>query len=87
MITREQALALRSGTLLHAGTCTRLTGPRGGVRVRQEVWRVSGQCKTWVTRPEAFSVPIKFGLYASSYLTHANAANLHLADDCPLNHE
>lgn len=40
-------------------------------------WRVSGKCKTWKTRPNEFKLPIKHGLYRSSYLTHENA---HLFD-------
>lgn len=35
--------------------------------------RASGACKTWKTRPDAFKVPIKYGLRESAYLTNENA--------------
>jgi hypothetical protein len=35
--------------------------------------RVTGQCKTWKTWPEAFKLPVKHGLRTSFYLTHTNA--------------
>jgi hypothetical protein len=37
------------------------------------VWRANGKCKTWITRPEEFKLPIKYGLYTYGYLTNANA--------------
>lgn len=33
---------------------------------------VSGQCKTWKTRPNEFRLPVKFGLYESSAITEYN---------------
>jgi hypothetical protein len=35
--------------------------------------RVSGRCKTWVTRPDEFQLPVKYGLYTSLYITDRNA--------------
>jgi len=35
--------------------------------------RVNGKCKTWATRPDEFSLPVKFGLYQTFYLTDRNA--------------
>ena len=84
MITREQALQLRHGDELHYGVCQRIVGPRGGVRYQIERWRVSGMTKTWKTRPEAFEVPIKYGLRGHSYLAGYNAHLFHLATECPL---
>ena len=43
-------------------------------------WRASGKCKTWVSRPEEFKLPIKCGLYESSYLTHENAHLFEVAE-------
>jgi len=43
-------------------------------------WRASGKCKTWKTRPEEFKLPIKFGLYESSYLTHENCNLFEVAE-------
>lgn len=35
--------------------------------------RVSGRCQFWVTRPEAFSLPMKYGLKQSFRITEQNA--------------
>ncbi len=37
--------------------------------------RVSGKCKTWVTRPNEFKLPVKHGLYDNFYITEQNAAD------------
>lgn len=67
----------------HAGTCSVITGPKGGVREKHEVWRVNGKCQTWKTRPEAFSLPLKYGFKGPyTYLTQDNAADFHAAEDC-----
>lgn len=36
--------------------------------------RRNGACKTWVTRPGEFRLPVKYGLKECFYITHANAA-------------
>jgi len=33
-------------------------------------WRINGKVKTWRTRPQEISIPIKHGLYDYGYLTH-----------------
>lgn len=81
MITKMQAL---NATAFHYGTCTRITGPRGGLTERVEQWRRNGSTKTWKTRPTEFSVPIKYGMRGYSYLTDANASEFHTEADCPL---
>lgn len=67
-LTLKQAKSLRVGqTLYHLknknadGTAQR--------------WKVNGKPKTWKTRPEQVSVPIKHGLYSYDTLTHRD---LHL---------
>lgn len=85
MITKEQAIAL--GTLghgeLHYGECTVRIGPRGGTVSRTERWRPNGACKTWKTRPDEFSLPIKYGFNGPyGYLTQMDAVDWHLAEDC-----
>lgn len=80
MITRDQALTCNE---FHA-KCTRTVGPRGGVTVKQEVWRRNGKTQTWKTRPEDYRIPVKFGLYAYGEITQANAALVHAPEDCPL---
>jgi hypothetical protein len=88
MITKEQAMSLPYGaSVIHytgRHQCQRIVGPRGGVTVNITSCRASGQCKTWKTRPSEFKLPIKHGLYESSYITHENAGDFHLASECPL---
>ena len=81
MITREQAITSRE---FHYGKCTCTVGPRGGKTVKVETWRRNGATKTWKTRPDEFSVPIKYGLYGYSSIEHWDAAEWHAAEDCPL---
>lgn len=79
-------LALHTKVLeYHYGQCTRIVGPRGGVRETREVWRRNGATKTWRTRPGHFSIPVKYGYRGPySYITHENAADFHVWIDCPL---
>jgi len=35
--------------------------------------RVNGKCKTWVTRPEEFRLPVKYGLRECFYIEPLNA--------------
>ena len=35
--------------------------------------RVNGRCKTWKTRPNDFSLPVKHGLKSCFYITQDNA--------------
>jgi hypothetical protein len=81
MVTKQQAMECHT---FHFGQCKRHTGPRGGVTEFVEHWRSNGQCKTWKTRPEEFSLPIKYGLWSYSYLTNTNAHQFHTKADCPL---
>lgn len=36
--------------------------------------RANGRCKTWKTRPDDFSLPIKYGLRECAYITPRNAS-------------
>jgi hypothetical protein len=81
MVTKQQAMTCSE---FHYGTCTRTVGPRGAVKEHIEHWRANGMCHTWVTRPNDFRLPIKYGLHGYSYLDPHNAANFHVASDCPL---
>lgn len=83
MVTKEQALALTLRDELHYGTCTVTVGPRGGSVSKTEVWRVNGAVKVWKTRPDDFSVPLKYGYNGPySYLDQNNTAEFHLEADC-----
>jgi hypothetical protein len=87
MITKLQAIQAgerQHSTEIHFDGCKKTIGPRGGVTTKIEKWRPSGKCQTWKTRPDEFSLPIKFGLYQSARLSHLNAHQFHLAEECPL---
>jgi hypothetical protein len=84
MITKDRALKLRHGDILHAGDCSFTVGPRGGTSLIIVQWRVSGQVKTWKRSPERFRFPVKHGLYDNGEVTESkNADYMHFPDDCP----
>jgi hypothetical protein len=87
MIDRDIALQLHHGENVHytgKHECHKSVGPRGGVQFNITNCRVTGVCKTWASRPEEFRLPVKFGLYESSAITHMNMNAWHRAADCPL---
>lgn len=85
MITKEQALTAREFHVTTAGYCIEHVGPRGGVTIKQEVWRRNGATQTWVTRPDDFRIPVKHGLRHYGQIHENNADGFHTAEDCPLN--
>jgi hypothetical protein len=87
MITKTQAQALTYNQTLHytgRTDCKRTVGPRGGVKEYIVHVRVSGACKVWVTRPEEFRVPVKYGMYESFEINQDNGADFHLPGECPI---
>lgn len=61
-------------------------GPRGGITVgRTEVYRRSGQTQTWKTRPNDYSIPVKWGMYQSFRITDFSPSDFHVGapEDCP----
>jgi hypothetical protein len=70
-LTKAQALAQPS-TIYH-----RTLRNRDGTALRV---RSSGKCQTWKTRPEEFKLPVKYGMYESSYITHATASEWSLEE-------
>lgn len=85
MVTKDQAMTANE---FHYGTCSRLIGPKGGLRrMVQERWRRNGVTRTWVRNPERWEIPIKYGLRSYGYLNNKNAEHFHTVDDCPLNQE
>ena len=70
--------------IFHIGNCTRTVGPRGGVKATIVECRRNGQVKTWKTRPDDFSLPVKRGLYDHGYITHFDNARFHTSTDCPI---
>lgn len=81
MITFDQALTANE---FHEGACSVTVGPRGGKCYSIRTWRRSGKTQVWKTRPGEFRIPVKFGLYYSSEITHRNAADFHVAHECNL---
>ena len=49
---------------------------------KRQVWRRNGKTQTWKTRPGDFRVPVKFGLYAYSAITHLDADKWHTEGEC-----
>ena len=66
MLTKQQAMSLTHGDILHH---VKLRGSDNlPVRVR-----VSGRCVTWKTRPAEWRLPVKWGLYRSLDINQTNA--------------
>lgn len=76
MIIKLEAMRAR-GTEIHSSIWKNADGSC-------QVWRPNGACKTWVTRPREFRLPVKYGLYSYGYVTHENAHEYHMADECHL---
>ena len=75
MITKEIAENLKHGTELFSSLQKDSRGNPSKVRV-------SGKCQTWKTRPDDFSLPVKFGLYESFRIVNdAFAKHWHLDID------
>jgi hypothetical protein len=84
MITRAQVLDSSVHEIHHTGPggCSFSIGPRGGVRHRVVTARRNGAVKTWITRPEDFSAPFKYGLRDAFRVEPHNASQWCVADDC-----
>lgn len=80
-MTKDQILNTRE---FHVDECTRVIGPRGGVRETIHVWRRNGVTKLWKRTPGRFRIPVKFGLYDHGYIDAGNISRFHAAEDCPL---
>lgn len=70
MITKQQAMSAR-----HFEHCTAKNSDGTPARCR-----ATGRCKTWITRPDEFRLPVKHGLRDSFYLTPKNAAEWVIAE-------
>src|SRR5579872_5257290 len=47
------------------------------------IWRANGAMKTWKRRPNAFQVPVKYGMYDYGYVADYNADHIHVDETCP----
>lgn len=65
MVTKEQALTEKH--------FIQVTDGEGNLLAKPIKWRASGKCKTWKTRPDDFSLPVKHGLNRWGYITQDNA--------------
>ena len=65
MITKADAMTLRTGQILHHITVKNAQGTP--LRAR-----VNGKCQTWVTRPDEFRLPMKHGLRDTFQITTMN---------------
>lgn len=48
-----------------------------------KVYRRNGQTQLWVTRPDNFRIPVKYGMYTYDNITQGEAHLVHTAEDCP----
>ena len=86
MITKAQATSAGWRAEFHytgRQECSRIVGPRGGVKITITVARLNGNAHTWKTRPADFRVPVVHGLHEYGAITQANAQHWHRAEDCP----
>jgi hypothetical protein len=65
-MTRDQAIALPTGTVLHHKELR--NADKTPLRAR-----VNGRPKLWVTRPEQFRLPMKHGMKHCFYITERDA--------------
>jgi hypothetical protein len=65
-MTRDQAIALPTGTVLHHKELR--DADKTPLRAR-----VNGRPKLWATRPEQFRLPMKHGLKNCFYITERDA--------------
>ena len=74
MILKDQAKKLVFGD--HLYNMTRMAYDGSPLKVK-----VNGACKIWKTRPDDFSIPVKYGLYEYSYVTQLNAEDWRLTEE------
>jgi hypothetical protein len=74
MITKAQAIAAHYPQQLEHVT-------RKDSRGQPMRCRVNGACQVWLTRPEEFRLPVKYGLRECFYIEPSNAAQWILIRD------
>lgn len=84
MITKQQAIQCDE---FHFGECKKIKGSRGGERVYVKTVRRNGETKISKTRPEEFSLPVKYGMRDAFRISEREADAYHTVIDCPLNQE
>lgn len=74
-ITKQQALTLDTFHAAHHANATKCA-----------IYRRNGMTQTWITRPNDFRVPVKFGMYTYNNITHNEAHLVYAPNDCPICH-
>lgn len=74
MITKEIAVNLKYRNILHHKSLKNADG--SPLRCR-----VNGKCKTWVTRPTDFRLPVKYGMYDCFYIDSNNCHEWELPEE------
>lgn len=69
MVTKSQAILADNFTHV-----SKKNSDKTALRVRR-----TGKTQTWITRPNEFKIPVKYGLYESGYITHLNAHEWNVA--------
>jgi hypothetical protein len=85
-MTLDQAKNLKRGQTVHYTgrvSCSRITGPRGGVKTHVVRARVNGQVKTWKRDASRVYVPVMHGLRDGGFIDETNLSDWHLESDCP----
>lgn len=78
---KAQVAALSHGAEVHYGDCSFTVGPRGGVRVKQERWRISGMMRYL---GDSWRRPIKHGMRTSDQIDPRSVEAFHTAASCDL---
>lgn len=84
-ITKDQALKLRHGNEVHFGECTKVVGPKGGIKLHVNKARVTGYIQTWKRDESRFRLPVMHGLRGYGAITNDNCEYFHMPEDCPTN--
>ena len=93
MITKEQAMELVHGSIVHLNGCKREVGPRGGVTEHVERYRVASRIRTWSDRSGKagkFEFTVKHGMNPRTYVINGpsgTANSMHIESECPLRNE
>ena len=74
-LTKAQAIEL--GEHKHHLAYHRVLRNSDGTALRA---RPNGRCKTWVTRPSEFRLPMKYGMYETFYITERDAGDWSLVE-------
>jgi hypothetical protein len=78
---KQQALTTN---IVHLNGCTRVVGPRGGVKVTIIEARRNGKTRTWKRDANRIEFPVKRGLREYFTIGQHDLDRFHIPEDCPL---